>query len=161
MTSAILKAILGDPGTAFGDPRRGPGTCGTHPCGTSPNTAVPDDTPGGNDAMTFVAADDDEQRRRDENRRVQAQRQTSKANKAMHYFGTDSTLAFPTEGRERQKVKEKERKLAGIEVKRKMKDIEDHVDDCGSDLSGLGPDIGLSSSRGTSGGRRLDVGIRR
>ena len=49
--------------------------------------------------------------------------------------------AFPTEGRERQKVKEKARKLLGLEPNRKKYVIEEHYDDCGSDLSGLGPDV--------------------
>ena len=49
--------------------------------------------------------------------------------------------AYPTEGRERQKIKEKANKLAGIEPNRKKFIIEDKFDDCGSDLSGLGSDI--------------------
>ena len=51
--------------------------------------------------------------------------------------------AFPTEGRERQKIKEKARKEAGIAAPKRKFDIEDHVDDCGTDLSGLGEDIAL------------------
>ena len=55
----------------------------------------------------------------------------------------DREAAFPTEGRERQKVMQKARKLAGgTAIKRKFV-VEDHFDDCGTDLSGLGPDIAL------------------
>jgi hypothetical protein len=43
----------------------------------------------------------------------------------------------------RQKAKEKERKAAGLDpvVKKKQFKVEEHFDDCGQDLSGLGPDI--------------------
>lgn len=47
--------------------------------------------------------------------------------------------AYPTEGREKQKLRLKAMKEAGIEPKRKKFHIEAHYDDCGSDLSGLGP----------------------
>ena len=46
--------------------------------------------------------------------------------------------AFPTEERIRQKEYDKQRKEKGIEVKKRIKIIEDHVDDCGNDLGGLG-----------------------
>ena len=49
--------------------------------------------------------------------------------------------AFPTEGRERQKIKEKARKAAGGEAVKKKFVVENHFDDCGADLSGLGRDI--------------------
>ena len=49
--------------------------------------------------------------------------------------------AYPTESRERQKVMQKARKLAGGAAKKKKFIIEDHYDDCGTDLSGLGADI--------------------
>ena len=48
--------------------------------------------------------------------------------------------AFPTEGRERQKEQDKLRKAAGIEKKKRKFHIEEHYDDCGTDLSGLGAD---------------------
>ena len=43
-------------------------------------------------------------------------------------------------------MKEKARKLAGIPANKRIQYIEDHHDDCGSDLSGLGPDIVLLAS---------------
>ena len=46
---------------------------------------------------------------------------------------------FPTEARER----EKRRKAAGIKVKKQKKEVEDHYDDLGDDLSGLGGDLAL------------------
>ena len=51
--------------------------------------------------------------------------------------------AFPTEGRMRQKEKEKQRKEAGLEpvVRKKKFVVEDHFDDCGQDLSGLGKEV--------------------
>ena len=53
--------------------------------------------------------------------------------------------AFPTDSRERAKAAEKLRKEQGIEPRRKRFHIEDHFDDCGTDLSGLGPDLILHS----------------
>ena len=48
------------------------------------------------------------------------------------------SLAFPTEEKERQKRRAKERKQQGILPQKRLKTIEDHHDDCGTDLSGLG-----------------------
>ena len=48
---------------------------------------------------------------------------------------------YPTEEHERQKARKKQRKEVGIQPKRKQFKLEDHFDDCGSDLSGLGHDI--------------------
>ena len=62
------------------------------------------------------------------------------------YFGQDVTSAFPTEGRERQKIVEKARKAAVIKAPTRPKPVEEHFDDCGSDLSGVGPDIQLLAS---------------
>ena len=45
--------------------------------------------------------------------------------------------AFPTEAREREKQKKKE----GYVAKKKQKIVEDHYDDLGDDLSGLGPNL--------------------
>ena len=45
---------------------------------------------------------------------------------------------FPTEERVEWKRKRKENKEKGIEVKKKVKIVENHHDDCGTDLSGLG-----------------------
>ena len=45
---------------------------------------------------------------------------------------------FPTEERVEWKRKRKENKEKGIEVKKKVKTVENHHDDCGTDLSGLG-----------------------
>ena len=50
---------------------------------------------------------------------------------------------FPTDSEEKQKLDAKARKDAGLEakvVKKKSKVHERHFDDCGDDLSGLGPD---------------------
>ena len=51
--------------------------------------------------------------------------------------------AYPTEGRERQKTRDKALKEAGNErvVVKKKKNVEDHHDDCGDDLSSIIPDI--------------------
>ena len=46
--------------------------------------------------------------------------------------------SFPTWQKEQQKKKQKENKAKGIEPKKRKFVIEDHYDDCGSDLSGLG-----------------------
>jgi len=54
--------------------------------------------------------------------------------------------AYPTEEREEWKRKRKENKEKGIEVKKKPKIVEDHHDDCGTDLSGLGdPEVFYNS----------------
>ena len=66
-------------------------------------------------------------------------RQQRKAANRTTYF-SDNVASFPTDSRERQKVLEKERKAAGIEPVKKNKFVEDHSDDCGTDISGLGPD---------------------
>ena len=52
-------------------------------------------------------------------------------------------IALPTDSRERQKIKEKADKEAGIEKvkKKKTKFIEDHHDDCGNDVSSIVPDL--------------------
>ena len=50
------------------------------------------------------------------------------------------SLAYPTEERNLQKAREKVRKEKGIKPKKKPKIIENHFDDCGADLSGLGID---------------------
>ena len=46
-------------------------------------------------------------------------------------------IAFPTEQREAQKEREKRDKGAGIQPKRRPKPVEDHHDDCGTDLTSL------------------------
>ena len=51
------------------------------------------------------------------------------------------TPTYPTEERERQKVKQKAMKEAGLEPRKKKFKMEDHHDDCGNDLSGLGSEI--------------------
>ena len=53
---------------------------------------------------------------------------------------TEDASAFPTEERLQQKAKAKARKEKGIQPKKRPKIIEDHYDDCGTDLSGLGID---------------------
>ena len=67
--------------------------------------------------------------------------------------GSDSTeggltseppSAFPTDSRERARDAKNQRKAQGIaekEVKKKVFKVEDHYDDCGDDLSSLGPDL--------------------
>ena len=52
-------------------------------------------------------------------------------------FG-NSEQAFPTDEREEWKRKRKENKEKGIEVKKKIKIVEEHYDDCGTNLAGLG-----------------------
>ena len=49
--------------------------------------------------------------------------------------------AFPTDERVRQKQRQQERKAAGIEFKRRIQHVEEHYDDCGQDLSGLGKEV--------------------
>ena len=58
-----------------------------------------------------------------------------------HSLGLPAQPVFPTASRERQKVMQKARKLAGGTATKRKFVIEDHFDDCGTDLSGLGPDI--------------------
>lgn len=53
---------------------------------------------------------------------------------------TEETAAYPTEERIQQKAKTKARKDKGIKPKKRPKVIEDHYDDCGTDLSGPGVD---------------------
>ena len=62
--------------------------------------------------------------------------------KAATYFQAQS-CAYPTEERERQKVRNAERKKAGILAKTRKIPVEDHYDDCGTDLTGLGDDIAI------------------
>ena len=57
------------------------------------------------------------------------------------------TRAYPTEARERQKVALKAARDAGIEVRKQRKFLEDHYDDCGEDLSGLGEAPSQSGNR--------------
>ena len=47
--------------------------------------------------------------------------------------------AYPTDQRQEWKRKQKENKEAGLEVRKKKKVVEEHFDDCGTDISGLGP----------------------
>ena len=56
---------------------------------------------------------------------------------------TDSTHAYPTDSRERQKAKEKADKEKGIVrvVKKKKKHVEEHYDDCGESLDSLTKDL--------------------
>ena len=53
----------------------------------------------------------------------------------------DAEHLFPTDERIEWKRKRKENKEKGIEVKKRTKAVEAHFDDCGDDLSGLGPDV--------------------
>ena len=48
---------------------------------------------------------------------------------------------FPTDERVEWKRKRKENKEKGIEVKKRIKVVEDHRDDCGDNLLGLGDDV--------------------
>ena len=66
--------------------------------------------------------------------------------RSVHEAVPDPELAFPTEERVRQKEKEKARKAAGIEVKRRKLHVEEHYDDCGQDLSGLGPEAAIDAA---------------
>ena len=58
---------------------------------------------------------------------------------APHPSTTTDQQAFPTDSKEREKIKDAANKAQGIEkvVKRKPKVIERHRDDCGDDLNGL------------------------
>ena len=49
-------------------------------------------------------------------------------------------MTFLTEEKEREKLRKKKLKEQGIEivVKKRLKHEEDHHDDCGEDLSGIG-----------------------
>ena len=51
--------------------------------------------------------------------------------------GVERENAFPTEARLRAKAKEK----AGYKAKKRPKVVENHHDDLGDDLAGLGPNI--------------------
>ena len=53
---------------------------------------------------------------------------------------------FPTEERVRQKERQKDRKAADIDVKRSKIPVEEHYDDCGQDLSGLGSEVTRDAS---------------
>ena len=53
----------------------------------------------------------------------------------------DAEPMFPTEERVEWKRKRKENKEKGIEVKKRTKVVEDHYDDCGHNLLGLGDDV--------------------
>ena len=58
--------------------------------------------------------------------------------------------AFPTDSKERERNAKNLRKAQGLEAKEKKKKtfvIEDHYDDCGDDLSSLGPDVLLVGCR--------------
>ena len=54
-------------------------------------------------------------------------------------LASESSKAFPTESRERQKEKERWQKETGevVEVKKKQKYVEQHYDDCGMDLKSI------------------------
>ena len=127
-TVAIGRAILGD--------------CSLSPkipLATEPMRTAPDSNP--NRINTYTVSPQEERKR------LQERCKSIEASVCRIAVEDDqaATLlaesAFPTEGRERQKIKEKARKLLGIEPNKKQYVIEDHFDDCGSDLSGLGPDI--------------------
>jgi len=62
----------------------------------------------------------------------------------------EGTTAYPTDAKVKEKEKKKKEKEQGVErkVKKKPKVIEDHYDDCGDDLTSLGPD---DPSPGVSG----------
>ena len=54
------------------------------------------------------------------------------------YVTQEVELLYPTDEREEWKRKRKENKEKGIEVKKKLKIVEEHYDDCGTNLLGLG-----------------------
>ena len=56
---------------------------------------------------------------------------------------SSTTQAFPTEARIRQKAYLKDLKEKGLKPKKRKTEIEFGNDDCGDDISGLGPDITL------------------
>ena len=59
---------------------------------------------------------------------------------------TTTTTTYPTEARLRQKQRLKKAKEQGLKPQRRKKDVEAGNDDCGDDISGLGPDAVLLSS---------------
>ena len=61
---------------------------------------------------------------------------------------TNTTRAdsYPTDGRERQKARLKAMKEKGIAPQKRKFAIEEVYDDCGSDLTGLGPDVCVLTS---------------
>ena len=63
------------------------------------------------------------------------------ADREDHENSEDYTDAYPTWQKIQQKEKEKKLKAEGKKpnAKKRKVVIEDHYDDCGSDLSGLGP----------------------
>ena len=65
-------------------------------------------------------------------------RDERKAKRKLQFSVIEPT--YPTDAREKQKIAEKARKEAGIEKQTRKKFVENHCDDCGTDLSGLGPD---------------------
>jgi len=73
-------------------------------------------------------------------------RDTTRNPKNTTTLETTGTVAFPTDERVEWKKRRKENKEKGIEVKRRKKIVEEHYDDCGTDLSGLGPlDVHLTT----------------
>ena len=63
--------------------------------------------------------------------------------------GTCKTTAYPTDSKEREKIKRNKQKELGEEVvvKKRKFHVEDHYDDCGDDLSSLGPMVNEMDSR--------------
>ncbi len=74
-----------------------------------------------------------------------ANAETQDTQQALHVAEHDATQAdcYPTDAKEREKNKLKAEKAAGIErvVKKRKKIVEVHWDDCGDDMTSLGPDI--------------------
>ena len=59
--------------------------------------------------------------------------------------GSLAKSAFPTEAGERQKLREKAAREAGVklEVKKQCKHVGEHCDDCGDDISSLHQELGV------------------
>jgi hypothetical protein len=59
--------------------------------------------------------------------------------KRVHFQNENVQQAFPTDERVEWKKRQKEMKELGLEPNKRKKVVEDHHDDCGADISGLGP----------------------
>ena len=77
----------------------------------------------------------------DEPKTVQEARVKAKRDKQVIFFGVPDHSVFPSKGREKQKIKEKALKEAGDKPEKRRAEIENHADDYGNDLLGLGQDI--------------------
>ena len=76
--------------------------------------------------------------KREHDAAIKQTRTAYKQAKAAQYFQAQPTSAYLTEERERQKVRNQERKKVGTLAKTRKIPVEAHYNDCGIDLTGLG-----------------------